>query len=241
MYDTTWREIAELNGLTNPSRVYPGQRLCVEGTGSVAPDDDPEPNTGVRVYALSVREDEYASLRGRSLDANSTYTVYMSRYSTHGSTPVRVGTATTDKNGAFTRTFDIPFSLVDTPRIKVSLYNSRGDSATNWFINATSDELTGGAGTPAFSFTVLNVVEDEEVELRTSNLPADVPFKVLMGKSGSKGVGGIEVGSVRDGDGVIKAWFDIPAELQGRSKIDIRMESEATGIYYYLTIENEDY
>jgi predicted alternative tryptophan synthase beta-subunit len=36
-------------------------------------------------------------------------------------------------------------------------------------------------------------------------------------------------------------WIDIPEELQGRSRIDIRMENKATGIYYYMTIENEDY
>ncbi len=241
MYDTTWRELAELNGLTNPSRIYPGQKLCVSGTSTGSPATPPSSSGQVRVYALSVREDEYATLRGRGLAANSTYTVYFSRYGNSSGSPLRVGTATTDKNGAFTRTFSIPSALVDVARIGVSLYNSGGDSATNWFINATADELTGGIGAPAFSFRVLQVVEDEEVELRTSNMPADVPFNVLMGKAGSKGVDGILVGTLRDGDGVIKGTFDIPDELQGRSRIDIRMENSATGIFYYNTIDNEDY
>ena len=241
MYDTTWRELAEINGLTNPSRIYPGQQLCVSGTVTSSPAAYPDISSGVRVYALSVWEDEYASLKGSGLAASSTYTVYMSAYGRHSSAPARVGTVTTDQHGSFTRTFAIPASLVDVARIEVSLYSSSGDSASNWFINATADELTGGIGAPAFSFRALRVVEDVDVELRTSNMPADVPFKVLMGKAGSKGVGGVEVGSVRDWDGVVKATFDIPAELQGRSRIDIRMENEAIGVYYYLTIENEDY
>lgn len=241
MYDTTWRELAEINGLTNPSRIYPGQELCVSGTVTGSPAPVQGGNQSVRVYALSVWEDEYASLKGSGLVSSSTYTVYMSAYGRHSSVPVRVGTASTDQYGSFTRTFAIPASLVDVARIDVSLYSGSGDSASNWFINATADELTGGIGAPAFSFRALRVVEDVEVELRTSNMPADVPFTVLMGKAGSKGVGGVEVGSVRDGDGVVKATFDIPAELQGRSRIDIRMENKATGIYYYLTIENEDY
>ena len=240
MYNTTWRELAELNGLVNPSRIYPGQKLCVSGSAS-SPIPVDNSYSGVRVYALSVREDEYVELKGMGLAAGSTYTVYMRAYGHSSGASVRVGSATTDKYGAFTRTFFIPGSLVDVPRIEARLYNTSGDSASNWFINATSEELTGGNGAPAFSFRVLRVVEDEDIELRTSNLPADVPFKVLMGKSGSKGVDGIQVGSVRDGDGVVKAIFDIPTELQGRSRIDIRMENEATGIYYYLTIENEDY
>ena len=29
-YGVSWRWLAEINGLANPSRIYPGQRLCVE-------------------------------------------------------------------------------------------------------------------------------------------------------------------------------------------------------------------
>jgi hypothetical protein len=77
------------------------------------------------------------------------------------------------------------------------------------------------------------------VKIKTSNLPANVSFNVYMGKSGSKGVNGTLVGTLRDEDGgTIRATYDIPSELHGKSKIDIRLENKQLGISYYLTFEN---
>ena len=55
----------------------------------------------------------------------------------------------------------------------------------------------------------------------------------------SKGVKGIKVGTLRDDEGgSLKATFDIPSELVGKSKIDIRLENKSLGIVTYLTFEN---
>lgn len=245
-YNTNWRTLAEINDLDNPSRIYPGQKLCVStgkssSGGSPTPVAPPASSSGLRVYALSVEEDELVSLRGKSLWANARYTVSLSRYGNKVFAPVVVGSAFTDKNGAFTATFAIPKELVDVARIEVRVDNGRGDAATNWFINATADGYTGGEGSPSFSFSLVSVEEDEWVKIKTSNLPPNVTFNALMGKAGSKGAGGISVGSLRSDDGgSVRATFEIPAELQGRSKIDLRLENKALGIFYFLTISNDD-
>jgi len=238
MYGTDWRTLADLNNLATPSRIYPGQKLCVSGTGSgsVTP-IIPITGTSTRVYASSVKEDKYATLRGVSLTANSRYTIYLSKYAS--STLYLVGYATTDKNGAFTSTFNLPSKLVDVSKIGISIYNKVGDNASNWFINATASGNTGGINAPAFTFSVLSSKKDTWVTIKTNNMPANVPFDVLIGKQGTKGEKGTLVGTLRDGDGVIKATFDIPSELQGKSKFDIRLQNKALGIYTYLTVDNK--
>jgi LysM repeat protein len=240
MYDTDWRTLAEINDLTNPSRIYPGQKLCVSvsDSGSSTHVVTPAPSSGVRVSASSVEEDQYVTLQGKKLVANSRYTVYLSKYGTYPTGAIFMGSVLTDKYGAFTKTYRLPSKLVDVAKIAINLSNGR-DATSNWFINATAEGNTGGEGAPAFSFSISSVEEDEWVRIRTSNLPANVTFDVLMGKAGSKGINGIKVGTLRDEDGgSVRATFDIPSQLQGRSKIDIRLENKALGISAYLTFEN---
>lgn len=242
MYNTSWRTLAEINDIENPSRIYPGQKLCVSSSGGGStPISQPASSSGGRVYALSVEEDKWVTLRGTSLWANSRYAVYMNRYLNNRFSPVFVGTVFTDKNGSFTTDFRMPRELVDVAKIGVRLDNGRGSSVANWFINATADDYTGGEGTPALSFSIQAVEGDDWVKIKTSNLPPNVNFKVLMGKSGTKGIDGILAGSLSDEDGgSVRATFDIPEELQGRSKLDIRLENRTLGISYYVTFENED-
>lgn len=246
MYNTDWRSLAELNALDNPSRIYPGQKLCVSegqssGGGAIPPVTTPLPGYGLRVYALSVEEDEFVTLRGKSLWANARYSVSFSRTGNKTNSSILVGSAYTDKNGAFTATYAIPKELVDVARIDVRIENGRSDVAANWFINATANGNTGGEGSPAFSFSLVTVREDEWVKIKTSNLPPHITFNALMSKADKKGTDGILVGSLRDKDGgSLRATFEIPTDLQGRSKIDLRLENKALGIYYYLTIENKD-
>jgi hypothetical protein len=193
----------------------------------------------VRVSALSVEEDRYVTLQGKKLAVNSRYSVYLSKFGTYPAGAVYVGSVLTDRNGAFTREYRLPGRLVDIAKIAIHLSNGR-DATSNWFINATADGNTGGEGAPAFSFSISSVDEDESVRIRTSDLPANVTFTVRMGRSGSKGVNGIRVGTLSDEDGgTVRATFDIPEELQGRSRIDIRLENKALGIFYYVNFENE--
>jgi LysM repeat protein len=243
IYNTSWRTLSEINGLNDPSRIYPGQNLCVlqTGTSSTTPIVVPTTGSGVRVYALSVKEDQYVVLQGVKLVANSRYTVYFSKYGSLSTSAILTGYAYTDKDGSFKTTYTLPKKLVDIMKIGINLYNVSGDSASNWFINATLTGNTGGIQAPEFGFSIRDVDKNNWVKIKTSNLPANVTFDVFMGKAGTKGVKGIHVGTVRDDEGgSINFTFDIPSELQDRSKIDLRIENEKLGWFAYVTFENED-
>lgn len=240
MYDTDWRTLAEINNIDNPGRIYPGQKLCVseDGSGST-PEETPAPGKGVRVSAISVEEDRYVTLQGKKLAANSRYSVYLSKFGTYPAGAISLGSVLTDKYGAFTREYRLPGRLVDIAKIAINISNG-SDATSNWFINATADGNTGGEGAPEFKISISSVEEDESVRIRTSNLPANVTFDVRMGRKGSKGANGIKVGTLRDEDGgTVRATFDIPESLQGRSEIDIRLENKSLGMVVWLTFENE--
>lgn len=243
MYGTNWRALAEMNNLKHANLIYPGQKLCVSTSGTL-PVVIPQTGSSsgsVRVYALSVKEDQSVTLRGRYLVPDTRYTVYMGKYKAAPSADIRVGTVFTDKSGAFTATFNLPKKLVDISQVAVSLYNGRGDVAGNWFINATLEGNTGGALMPTFSFSIVSVDKNDTVRIKTKNLPANTTFDVLMGKASSQGKNGYLAGTLRSSKGgEIKATFDIPSELEDRSKIDIRLENKKLNMVYYLTFENKD-
>ena len=239
LYNTDWRALVEINDLKNPSRIYPGQLLCVSLTGTVTtPVVSPSTTSGIRVSASNVHEDKDVTLVGKNLVANSRYSVYFSKYGASFTNAVLMGYVYADTKGAFSHTYRIPSKLVDVAKVYVYLDNG-SDATYNWFINATSNSYTGGDGAPAFSFSITSVKTDKEVKIKTSNMPPNVTFDVFMGKVGSKGEDGILVGTVRaDEDGSVRATFSIPDKLQGRSKIDIRLENSSLGLSSYLTFEN---
>ena len=249
-FEINWRTLAEINGLKEPYVIRSGQKLCVEKSGTTTgtivstPTATPVVGTGGtvaasnRVYASSVQEDKFVTLRGRNLAAKTRYSVYLSKYASTTNVYL-MGSILTDSAGAFTVTYRIPKKLVDVAKISATVRSS-GDSATNWFINATASGNTGGVSSPAFSFSVQSVREDRTITIKTSNLPANVVFEALMGKAGTKAENGIVVGSVYDEDGTVKLTVDIPVELQGRSKLDIRLENKSLGMFYYLTFDNKD-
>ena len=196
--------------------------------------------TAVKVYAKDVEEDENVTVAGSKLVANTRYQVYLSKYGKYPASAFLVGSATTDSSGSFTKTFKIPSKLVDVVKIGINIISNRGDAASNWFINATAENNTGGEGSPTVSISLVSVKEDETVRINAKNLPANVTFDVRMGKSGTKGVNGTKVGTLRSSKGgSVKATFDIPDHLVGKSKIDIRVENKTLGISAYLSFENE--
>ncbi len=244
LYNLDWRNLAEINDLASPYKIYPGQVLCIAtvsgnaGSGSTSGGTTTSSSQS-KLVALSVEEDKSVTLQGKSLAANTRYSVYLSKYGSYPAGAYLVGSILTDKYGGFTATYNLPKRLVDTVKIAVNLTSTRGSAVSNWFINATSDGNTGGEGTPSLSFTVSSVNDDDWVKIKTSNLPANVTFVVRMGKVGTKGVDGVIVGTLRDrSGGSVRASFDIPDQLQGKSKIDLRLENKQLGISYYMTFEN---
>lgn len=246
LYDTDWRTLAELNDLENPNRIYPGQKLCVSTTTSGGAETDGGSSSGgssgsstVRIFAESVQEDRYVTLVGRRLLASTRYSVYLSKFSTLSDSALLVGTVLSDKNGAFEHTFRIPGKLVDHAKVYAHV-KSGADVASNWFINADLEDNTGGIGAPAMVLSIVSVKEDNSVKIKVTNMPANVTFTVTIGKAGSKGLKGIEVGELRDDDGgTLQGTFDIPTDYEGRAELDIRVENKALGLVVYTTFDND--
>ena len=82
--------------------------------------------------------------------------------------------------------------------------------------------------------SIISVVQDQSITIRTDYFPANDTFNVLMGLSGTQGIGGILVSKLTTGaGGSILAKFHIPPELQGQQIISIRLESPTSGYYSY--------
>jgi hypothetical protein len=193
-----------------------------------------------KVFAKEVEEDKNVTLAGSFLRANTRYDVFLSKFGKYPANAIKVGFVRTDGNGAFTKTFKIPGKLVDIAKISITLVDNRGNTASNWFINASSTSNTGGEGSPTFSFKVSSVKKGDSVKIKTSNLPANVTFEVRMGKSGSEGVNGTIVGELRSSKGgSVTGTFDIPDSLQGKSQIDVRVENRNLGIAAFVTFKNK--
>jgi len=83
------------------------------------------------------------------------------------------------------------------------------------------------------TFSIVSVVTDSTVTIRTYNFPANDTFKVLMGEFGTRGVNGIKVATTDSGaGGSFTATYNIPSGLKGLYRIAIRLQS-TTGSGYY--------
>jgi hypothetical protein len=92
--------------------------------------------------------------------------------------------------------------------------------------------LSGPKVIPTFVITA--VARDQYVEIQTDNFPAKDHFIITMGPMGSKGVGGIVIGTTYSGPGGrFTMKYDIPPALYGTHQIAIRLESPTSGYYAY--------
>ncbi|MFC1936101.1 hypothetical protein ACFLYP_00385 [Chloroflexota bacterium] len=171
--------------------------------------------------------------------------------------PFWVGTIEDVSSRKFSRTFDIPIQLRKAEELKVVLegqYSGHSGATAfthekdfkvvhpfgsyTWtYINSASRASSGG--TP-FT-TILNVVQNTEVTLQTFNFPPDMDFAVTMGPIGTRGIGGILLGTQNSGDGgSFIATYPIPGQLFGQETIAIRFQSTTTEHFSYDFFQNSD-
>lgn len=241
LYNTTWKVLVEINDLQDPNIIYAGQNLCVSVDGTTTTTNDlPNTSSGIRIYATNVKEDLSVTLQGKYLVANTTYTLYLSNFKAKQPIDYLLGSVKTDKDGAFKVTYNLPSKLYDVSKIKVILTNGKGDTASNWFYNLTSDGNVGGMSAPALSLTIVSVDEGNSVKIQASNLLPNITYQVYMDKTGKMAVNGILVGTLSSTKGgTVTATFEIPDELTGRSKIDIRVENNTFEAAAYQTFKND--
>lgn len=186
---------------------------------------------------VKVVKDVSVTIRTKNLPPGDAFQVRMNKIGTKGKNGIVAGSFSSGAGGAQEFTFNIPEELKGRSLIAIRFDSTTGSGyfAYNWFYNKSSGGVTqptdGYKGFP--TFIIVSVVRDDTVMIETRNLPANDEFTVRMNKMGTRGVGGIKVGSFSSGSGGIKTFtFDIPAEFHGLKQIAIRFDS-ATGSGYF--------
>ncbi|MFN2304528.1 MAG: hypothetical protein ACK2TV_12440, partial [Anaerolineales bacterium] len=183
-------------------------------------------------------------IKTNNFPADKDFKVLMGKMGTKGVDGILVTTIDSGDGGIFEETFDIPEDLKGDYRIAIRLESTTGGFyAYNWFYNNTSPSDTLPAGyTGIPTFTIIGVTKDESVKIKTNNFPADLDFKVFMGKMGTKGIDGTLITTIDSGDGaVFEETFNIPEGLIGDYQIAIRLESTSGGFYAYNWFYNNTY
>lgn len=91
------------------------------------------------------------------------------------------------------------------------------------------------------TISIVEVVEDETVTIKTNHFPANTKFYVRMGEMGTKGIDGILVDTINSGrGGSFIVTFEIPRKFYGEEQIAIRLESN-NGYFSYNWFENADH
>ncbi len=85
---------------------------------------------------------------------------------------------------------------------------------------------------PGPEIEILDVVEDQCVIFKTSNLPEDMDFDVTLGPIYSRGVDGTQVGSFNSSDDVDERIYRIPPDVEGDYRIALRIETEDDHPYF---------
>jgi LysM repeat protein len=242
-YGVPWPQLAKINKLDNPRVIFTGQRLCVR-TASTDSGGPVVPVTGaIPTFAISgVERNTSVTIQTANFPANDSFTVRMGAFGTRGVGGTVVQSVNSGSGGTLTFTFAIPAALAGSNRIAIRLESpTSGYFAYNWFFNSTTG-ATGGPTTPGGgttytgfpTFSISAVVRNGSVTIAGRNFPANDSFTVLMGKMGTRGVGGTVVDTYKSGTGgSFTATFAIPAGLQGQKQIAIRLQSPTSGYFAY--------
>jgi hypothetical protein len=198
---------------------------------------------------VSVVRDQTVTIRTSNFPSEQVFKVRMGKMGTLGIGGLVVEETSSGSGGSFLVTYNIPEALHGRNQISIRMDSSQGYYAYNWFYNNT----TGGEAAPPPpaeptpvvpppaaapyrgipTFTIVSVVRNETVSIRTSNFPANQTFTVTMGLMGTRGVRGVVVASTpSEAGGVFEITYTIPETLHDRSRIAIRLQSPQ-GYYAY--------
>ncbi len=213
-----------------------------------APVTTPIPGySGFPTFSIkSVVKNQSVTILTKNFPPNDTYTVTMGKFGTLGVGGTVVKSTDSGEGGSFEVTYAIPSNLTDLDRIAIRLQSpTTGYFAYNWFFNATAEVTPTAQPTPTTTptppgysgfptFSISAVVKDQTVTISGKNFPKGDTFTVLMGKYGTKGIDGINVGSTDSGaGGTLSATYTIPASLAGETRIAIRLQSSTSGYFAY--------
>lgn len=188
------------------------------------------------ITVLSVKEGSNMVVKGVNFPAGETIDILMGKYGTEGINGIIIESIEIAEEGEFEELVNIPESLQSESKITVRFESQDSDLVLFTSFDNTTGASGGSGGTTGYTgiptITIDSVVEDQEVTVKTHNFPANKEFIVLMGKIGTRGVGGTEVTRIDSGEGEsFTETFDIPSELHGLYQIAIRLQT-LDGVYY---------
>lgn len=197
---------------------------------------------------VSVNADQNVTIQTKNLPPNDTFVVTMGPMGTRGINGIKVDTVDSGNGGSQQFKFKIPDALKGSYQIAIRMQSpSSGYFAFNWFYNNTTGG-TGGIPGPTLpagtfpTFSIISVVQNQTVTVRTNNLTANDTYVVRMGPMGTRGVNGIKVDTIDSGTGGVKEFtFKIPDALKGSYQIAIRMESPVSGYFAFNWFYNNTY
>lgn len=186
------------------------------------------------ISIVKVDAGKTVTIQTHNFPANDSFDVLMNTFGTRGVGGVKVETVSSGSGGSMSFTFNIPASLANEKTIAIRLESPKsGYYSYNWFYNQTAG---GGTTPPAVTPTISieSVDIGKTVTIKTHNFPANDTFDVLMGKMGTKGVGGTKVDTIETGTGESKTYtFNIPDGLKGDKQVAIRLQSSKSGYFSY--------
>jgi hypothetical protein len=243
-YSTTWRFLAELNNIKDPNLIYAGKVICVAtGTATTTPKPTTTPGTpAATVPTIEISEvvaDKSITIKTANFPAGYTFNVLWGAVGNQGKDGIKSGMLASGKGGELTATLEIPAQVEGMSRIAVRLESTNGGYFSyNWFTNVSRGSGSNPTATPAPSkvgtFSVQSVVKDSSVTIKTANFPAGKTYNVLMGAMGTRAVNGVSAGTVESGKGgELTYTIKIPTQVQGMSRIAIRLESTTGGFFSY--------
>lgn len=241
-YGTTWRYLAELNNILNPNLIFAGKTICVAtGTATSTPKPTTTPAPVPSFDITAVAADKTITIKTANFPADYTFNVLWGPVGNQGKDGIKSGNLNSGQGGEISATLDIPAQVQGMKIIAVRLESTSGGYFSyNWFNNITrgTTPTTPTSPTPIApkvgTFSIVSVVTDKSVTIKTANFPAGKTFTVLMGPLGTRGVDGIKAGTVESGKGgELTFTIDIPAQVKGMRTIAIRLESTTGGYYSY--------
>jgi hypothetical protein len=149
-YGKRWDVVQAKNSIANPNVIYPGQQICVAWVGDdVVSPPSPGPGTGgpnvifpgnpfgpttePRIYFPQVTLGQSFELRGYNFPPNRQVVIGMKVLNGTVYTPYY--TATTDAQGEFYVSVDIPPALENSSTVAVEAQTASGFYGRNWFYN----------------------------------------------------------------------------------------------------------
>lgn len=138
-YGVSWTSIAQTNSLSNPNRIYVGQKLCIPSGSSQPPPTTPPPASTIpTIKIVSVVSNQSVTITTANFPANRQFDVLMGAYGTKGVNGTWVTSINSGAGGTFSATFSIPAAWHNADRIAIRLQSPSGYYSFNWFHNSTT-------------------------------------------------------------------------------------------------------